>query len=51
MALGKFTLADITAMSVVGAASFADFDLSAYPNIVAWMGRLSEREAFKKASV
>jgi glutathione S-transferase len=51
MALGKFTLADITTMSVVQAAGFADFDLSTYANIMIWMGRLSEREAYKRASV
>ena len=50
MALGKFTLADITAMSVVQVAPFANFDISSYPNILAWMARLSEREAFKRAS-
>lgn len=50
LALGKFTLADITAMSVVNMAEFANFDLSVYPNIRTWMGRLSEREAYKRAS-
>ncbi len=50
VALGKFTLADITVMSVVRLATFVDFDLSSYPNVMAWMSRLSEREAYKKAS-
>jgi glutathione S-transferase len=49
MALGKFTLADITAMSVVGISSFINYDLSSYPNITSWMARLSEREALKRA--
>ena len=48
LALGKFTLADITAMSVVNVAEFANFDLSVYPNIRTWMGRLAERDAFKR---
>lgn len=48
IALGKFTLADITAMSVVSMAGFANFDLSVYPNIRTWMGRLGEREALKR---
>lgn len=50
MALGKFTLADITVMSVVRMVNFVDFDVSSYPNITAWMSRLGEREAYKKAS-
>ncbi len=51
MVMEKFTLADITAMSVVRQAAFINHDLSAYPNITAWMARLSEREAYKKVSV
>lgn len=49
--LGKFTLADITAMSVANMAHFVGYDMSAYPNIVSWMQRLSERPAYQRASV
>ncbi|OFZ70385.1 MAG: hypothetical protein A2451_12205, partial [Bdellovibrionales bacterium RIFOXYC2_FULL_39_8] len=48
VALGKFTLADITLMSSMQSANFVKYDLSNYPNVMAWMARLSEREAFKK---
>lgn len=48
VALGKFTLADITLMSVVQLSGFVNYSLSAYPNITAWVARLSEREAYKK---
>ncbi len=50
MVMEKFTLADITAMSVVRQAAFINHDLSMYPSIQAWMARLSEREAYKKVS-
>lgn len=51
MVMDKFTLADITTMSVVRLGSFINYDLSSFPNINAWMARLSEREAYKKISV
>lgn len=51
MALEKFTLADITAMSVANMAVFVGYDLSAYPNITSWMERLSQRPAYQRASV
>ncbi len=48
IALGKFTLADITLMSAMQSVFFINYDLSAFPNVMAWMARLSEREALKK---
>lgn len=51
MALDKFTLADITAMSVANMAVFVGYDLSAYSNITSWMERLSQRPAYQRASV
>ncbi|HSR89063.1 MAG TPA: glutathione S-transferase family protein [Candidatus Udaeobacter sp.] len=48
VALDKFTLADITVMSIMEMASFINYDMSAYPNITAWMNRVGQREAFKK---
>lgn len=51
LALNKFTLADITVMSDIRKAAFVEFDLSNYPNILAWRARVTEREAYKKIAV
>ena len=45
----KFTLADLHVVSVVGNVSFIGFDLSLYPNIVAYIARCTAREAYTKA--
>lgn len=45
----KFSVADIVIRSTFMYAEMAQFDLSAYPAILAWMARCSERPAFKKA--
>ncbi len=43
-----FTLADITAATVVIMSSFVNYDISSYQHIGAWVKRLSERPAFQK---
>lgn len=44
----KFSLADLNAASVASIAMPIGFDLKAYPNIMSWMGAISERPAFQK---
>lgn len=45
-----FSIADINMRSTFMYASAANIDLSAYPNIVAWIERCSERPSFKTIS-
>ncbi len=48
MVSNRFTLADVTVMSVVNSSKFVGYELSAYPAVMAWMERLSARPAFQK---
>lgn len=43
-----FTIGDINTASVVSICPMLGVDLSAYPNINAWMGAIAERPAFQK---
>ncbi len=45
----RFTLADVNAASTMQYAGFADFSLSAYPHITAWIEKLSARPAYVAA--
>jgi glutathione S-transferase len=44
------TLADFSVGADVGNALFAKADLSAFPNLMAWWGRLSDLEAWQKSA-
>ncbi|MBL6951556.1 MAG: glutathione S-transferase family protein [Alphaproteobacteria bacterium] len=46
---GRFTVADLNVAAVVGWAKFAKLDLSAWPNLTAWLDRCLGRPAFKQA--
>lgn len=46
---GRFTVADLNTAAVVGWAKFARLDLSAWPNLTAWLDRCLGRPAFKQA--
>ncbi|MBT7758402.1 MAG: glutathione S-transferase family protein [Rhodospirillaceae bacterium] len=46
---GRFTVADLNVAAVVGWAKFARLDLSAWPNLTAWLDRCLGRPTFKKA--
>lgn len=48
LALDTFSLADITAMSVLKNAAFVSYDISSYPHIVSWMKHISERPVYQK---
>lgn len=48
VALDHFTLSDLVIMSVTKSYSFIECDMTTYPNITAWMNRVSEREAYAK---
>lgn len=50
LATDKFTLADISAGSVINILSALEFPLSPYPEINRWMINLSKREAFKRVA-
>ncbi|NQV90559.1 glutathione S-transferase family protein [Candidatus Uhrbacteria bacterium] len=45
-----FSLADVNICSVFAYADLAQFDLSAYPNIVSWVKRCHDRPSFLKAT-
>ena len=47
---GKYSIADIANFSWVNVAYFAGVDLSKFPNLEKWWGRISEREAVKKGT-
>jgi glutathione S-transferase len=49
LAGASFSVADIVARSSFKYAESAEFDLSAYPAIVAWMAHCAERPAYIKA--
>ena len=44
----RFTIADLNIASVIGWLAEASIDLAAYPNILAWIERCSDRSAAKK---
>lgn len=44
----RFTLADLSVVSVANYTNYIGYDLSAYPNVVAWIQRINQREALKK---
>ena len=48
VALKTFSMADLTVMSVIKSADFVGYDLASYPNIGAWMRRVSERPVYQK---
>ncbi len=48
MVLERFTLADLTGISVVKSAAFVNYDLGAYPHIRAWMEQVMARPAYQK---
>ena len=45
----QFTIADINGVSTFAYARWAEYDLSSYPNISAWIARCEERPAYKAA--
>jgi glutathione S-transferase len=45
----RFTVADLNTAAVAGWAKFARLDLSAWPNLTAWLDRCLGRPLFKKA--
>lgn len=46
---GRFTVADLNVASIVGWAKFAQLDLSAWPDLTAWLDRCLSRPAFTQA--
>lgn len=49
LVMDTFTLADITATSVVDMLGFVNFDLSAYPEVKRWHAAMTSRPAYVKA--
>jgi len=46
----EFTAADIMSVfSLTTMRTFAPIELGAYPNILKWLGRVGEREAYRRA--
>jgi glutathione S-transferase len=44
----NFSLADLNVSSVVTITEAIKYSLDGYPNIISWLGRLSERSAYRK---
>lgn len=46
--LDRLTIADLSIAATLGAAAMIGVDLSKWPNVAAWHGRIRERDAWKK---
>jgi glutathione S-transferase len=46
--VGRFTMADISIAPSLASASMLSIDLSRFPRLSAWLGRIAERPAWKK---
>jgi len=47
---GKYSIADIANFSWINISYFAGVDISKFPNLEKWWGRISEREAVKRGT-
>jgi glutathione S-transferase len=48
--LGDFSIVDIALGASVEFATFAGLEVGAYPHLAAWLGRLTSRDSWKRAS-